>query len=195
MVVNSESQIDPARADRRTLGIALAANLAMFVVGLIGWRVAHSTALFADAFDMLADATGYAVARWAVGRSKRNQRMAARWNGAMLMALGLSIIGEVIHRWLRPDEPAGVLIMGFAVLSLVVNGGVLRMLSKYRNSQEPHLRATWIDTRADVLVNVGVLLSGAAIAWTGYRVIDLLTSATISFFVIHEGIEIWRDDD
>ncbi len=119
--------------------------------------------------------------------------MAARWNGAMLIALGLGVIIEVIHRWITPNEPAGVLIMGFAALSLAVNGAVLRMLSKYRLSQEPHLRATWIDTRADVLVNVGVLVSGAAIALTGYRVIDLLAGAAISLFVIHEGIEIWRD--
>lgn len=192
-MVLSASQVDSTSADRRTLRIALAANTAMFVVGLIGWAIAQSTALLADAFDMLADATGYAVAFWAVGRSMLHQRMAARWNGAMLMALGLGIIGEIIHRWFTPNEPVGVLIMGFATLSLVVNGAVLRTLSKYRRSQEPHLRATWIDTRADVLVNVGVLVSGAAIAWTGYRVIDLLTGAAISLFVIHEGVEIWRD--
>ena len=111
----------------------------------------------------------------------------------MLIALGLGIIGEVMHRWFTPHEPVGVLIMGFAALSLVVNGAVLRMLSKYRHSDEPHLRETWIDTRADVLVNVGVLVSGAAIALTGYRVIDLLAGTAISLFVIHEGIEIWGD--
>ena len=194
-MVSREFQTDSASDDRRTLRIALAANIAMFVVGLIGWRIAHSTALLADAFDMLADATGYAIAYWAVGRSKLYQQMAARWSGAMLMALGLSIIAEVIHRLFRPDEPAGVLIMAFATLSLVVNGSVLRMLSKYRHAPDPHLRATWVDTRADVLVNVGVLVSGAAIAWTGYRVIDLLTGAAISVFVVHEGIEIWRADD
>ncbi len=195
MVVTNEFQLDAARADRHTLRIALAANVAMFVVGLVGWRIAHSTALLADAFDMLADATGYAVAHWAVGRSRRDQGLAARWSGAMLVILGLTIIAEVVHRWLRPEEPAAILIMAFAVLSLVVNGGVLRMLSKYRHALEPHLRATWVDTRADVLVNVGVLVSGAAIAMTGYRVIDLFAGAAISVFVIHEGIEIWRDDD
>jgi len=187
--------IDSASADRRTLRIALAANIAMFVVGVIGWRVANSTALLADAFDMLADATGYAVAHWAVGRSRRDQQTAARWSAVMLIILGLSIIGEVVHRWFRPEEPAGVLIIAFAALSLVVNGSVLRMLSKYRHASDPHLRATWVDTRADVLVNVGVLVSGAAIALTGYRVIDLFTGAAISIFVIHEGIELWRDDD
>ena len=111
----------------------------------------------------------------------------------MLIALGLGIIGEVIHRWFTAHVPVGGLIMGFAVLSLVVNGAVLRMFSKYRHSDKPHLRATWIDTRADVLVNVGVLVSGAAIALTGYKVIDLLAGTAISLFVIHEGIEILDD--
>lgn len=188
-----EPGFDSTSADRRTLHIALTANLAMFVVGLVGWRLAQSTGLLADAFDMLADATGYAVASWAVGRRRRDQVLAARWNGALLIVMGLGVMAEVIHRWLVPGEPVGALIMGFAALSLAVNGSVLRMLSKYRNASDPHLRATWVDTRADVLVNVGVLMSGAAIAWTGYRLIDLLTGAAIGVFVIGEGIEIWSD--
>jgi len=189
----TESQVDSASADRRTLLIALAANVAMFAVGVVGWRIAQSTALLADAFDMLADATGYAVAYWAVGRSRRVQVMAARWNGSLLIALGLGVLGEVLHRWFVPGEPIGGLIMAFAVLSLAVNGSVLRMLSKYRHAVDPHLRATWVDTRADVLVNVSVLVSGAVIAWTGYRIVDLLMGAAIGVFVIHEGVEIWNE--
>ena len=189
----SEPRVDSAAADRRTLLIALAANVAMFAVGVVGWRIAQSTALLADAFDMLADATGYAVAYWAVGRSRPVQVMAARWNGSLLIALGLGVLGEVLHRWFVPGEPIGGLIMAFAVLSLAVNGSVLRMLSKYRHAVDPHLRATWVDTRADVLVNVSVLVSGAVIAWTGYRIVDLLTGAAIGLFVIREGSEIWKE--
>jgi cation diffusion facilitator family transporter len=187
------SNSDSSSADRRRLSIALAANITMFVVGIVGWWMAQSTALLADAFDMLADATGYAVAFWAVGRLRMHQQLAARWSGAMLIAMGLGIIGEVIHRWITPQQPVGALIMGIAALSLTVNGSVLWMLSRYRHSQKPHMRAAWIDTRADVLVNIGVLVSGALIAVTGYRMIDLLTGVGISIFVIHEGIEIWND--
>jgi len=188
-----EPQLDSTTADRRTLRIALVANVAMFLVGVVGWRIAQSTALLADAFDMLADATGYAVAYWAVGRSRPVQVMAARWNGSLLIALGLGVLGEVLHRWFVPGEPIGGLIVAFAVLSLAVNGSVLRMLSKYRNAVDPHLRATWVDTRADVLVNVSVLVSGAVIAWTGYRIVDLLMGAAIGLFVIREGFEIWNE--
>jgi Co/Zn/Cd efflux system component len=44
-----------------------------------------------------------------------------------------------------------------------------------------------------VLVNVSVLVSGAVIAWTGYRIVDLLMGAAIGVFVIHEGVEIWNE--
>lgn len=181
--------------DRRTLATALAVNLVMFGVGLVGWRLAESTALLADGLDMLADASGYAVAWLAVGGSLRRQRVAARWNGAMLIALGLGFLGEVAHRWFEPAEPSGPWIAAFASLSLLANGFVLHRLRRYRHASEPHLRATWIDTRADVLVNVGVLLSGAMVALTGVRVIDLVAGAVLAAFVIHEGWELWEEGD
>jgi Co/Zn/Cd efflux system component len=183
------------QADRRRLRLAFAANLAMFAVGLVGWRLAQSTALLGDALDMLADASGYAVAWLAVGGSVARQRAAARWNGAMLIALGVALYGEVAHRWVAGEQPSGPWIAVFAALSLAVNGLVLRLLSVYRESRQPHLRATWIDTRADVLVNIGVLVSGLGVALTGWRAIDLVTGAVLGAFVIHEGWEIWEGDD
>ncbi|MFL6679980.1 MAG: cation transporter [Burkholderiaceae bacterium] len=182
-------------ADRRRLSLAFAANVAMFFVGLVGWRLAQSTALLGDALDMLADASGYAVAWLAVGGSTGRQRAAARWNGAMLMALGAALFGEVAHRAIVGGQPDGPWIAVFAALSLAVNAGVLRLLSVYRQSRQPHLRATWIDTRADVLVNIGVLLSGLLVALTGWRAIDLVAGAVLGAFVIHEGWEIWQGDD
>lgn len=185
--------MNKAETDRQRLRIAFFANLAMFAIGIVGWIVAQSTGLLADAFDMLADASGYALAFVAVGRSKRLQKTAARWNGALLILLGLGVVGEVIHRWIYGSEPLGVVIIGFALLSLAVNGSVLAMLSKYRHAEEVHLRATWRDTRADVWVNAGVLLSGTVIAVTGNRYVDLVAGLVISVFVIHEGMEICED--
>ena len=179
-------------ADRRRMAIALSANTVMCLVGLIGWYVAQSTALLADAFDMLADASGYGVAWLAIGRSLTAQRRAARWNAGMLFLLGVVVIGEVAERWIRGSEPQGFLIVAFAALSLAVNGGVLLMLSPYRRAEGVHLRATWVDTRADVLVNLSVLLSGAAIAASGWREIDLLVGLAIGLYVIKEGWEIWE---
>ena len=182
-----------ARADRRTLAMALVANVVMFVVGLVGWRVAHSAALLADALDMLADASGHAVASLAVGRSQRLQRAAARWNGSMLIALGVGVFVEIANRWSGGAEPHGGWIMLFACLSLLANGVVLYSLRRYRQSPELHLRATWVDTRADVLVNVGVLVSGALVALSGYRIVDMLAGTIVAAFVIHEGWELCEE--
>ena len=182
-------------SDRRRLSLAFAANVMMFAVGLVGWRLAQSTALLGDALDMLADASGYAIAWLAVGGSAARQRAAARWNGAMLMALGAALFVEVAHRAFAGGQPDGPWIAVFAALSLAVNGGVLRLLSVYRQSRQPHLRATWIDTRADVLVNAGVLLSGLLVTLTGWRAIDLVAGAVLGAFVIHEGWEIWQGND
>ena len=173
--------------------IALIANIAMFLAGLIGWYLADSASLLADAFDMLADATGYIVAMLAIGRTMSFKRNAARWNGLMLILLGAGVIGEVLHRYFVGSEPQGKLMMAFALLSLIVNGSVLRMLACYRDSPEIHLRATWIDTRADVVVNMGVLLSGLAITTFGYRSIDLVAGLAIGAYVIKEGLELWEE--
>jgi len=175
------------------MAIAFILNVAMFVTGMLGWYLADSAALLADAFDMLADASGYLVVWCAIGKGSRFQRDAARWNGTMLIVLGIGVFIEVAHRFFSGSQPHGWLILAFACLSLAANGAVLSMLMPYRDSQEVHLRATWVDTRADVLVNVSVLVSGALIAVTGFRQIDWIVGLAIGLYVIHEGIEIWED--
>ena len=113
----------------------------------------------------------------------------------MLILLGIAVIGEVFHRIISGIDPQGLIIIAFAAASLIVNSSVLIMLARYRNVDEVHLRATWRDTRADVLVNLSVLLSGAAIALTGYGVIDLIVGFGIGLYVIKEGFEIWRSSE
>ena len=191
--MSSKLAVTTESTDRNRMRVALIANLAMFLMGLVGWYVADSASLLADAFDMLADASGYIVAMLAIGRTVLFQRNAARWNGTMLILLGAGVIGEVVHRYFVGSEPHGLLIIAFALLSLIVNGSVLRMLSCYRDSPEIHLRATWVDTRADVVVNCGVLVSGLAITVFGFQSIDLVTGLAIGAYVIKEGLELWED--
>lgn len=181
--------------DQRRMRIAFTANLAMFVTGLIGWYLADSTALLADALDMLADASAYVIAWLAITRSNAFQRHAAHWSGALLIFLGVGVLVEAGNRFLHGGDPQGWLMLAFSVLSLIVNGSVLNVLSAYRHSSEVHLKATWTDTRADVIVNISVLLSGLLIALTGYRQIDWIVGIGIGLYVIREGIEIWQEDD
>lgn len=179
-------------AQRSTLMIALALNAAMFVVEVTAGVIASSTGLIADGLDMLADASAYAVALLAIGRTAQFKARAATLSGAVLLILGAVVLLDVARRAIFGSEPEGVTMIVVAAIALAVNGTVLRLLGKYRDG-EVHLRATWIFTRADVVANAAVILSGLAVLATGVRALDLVVGAGIGLYVIREAFEILGD--
>ena len=79
-----------------------------------------------------------------------------------------------------------------ALVALAVNAYVLRLLQTQR-SDEVHIRAAWIFTRADVVANAAVILSGVAVLSTGIIYFDLVVGAAIGLYVIKEAMEILRE--
>lgn len=175
--------------ERRVLIIALALNAAMAVVGgTAGW-IAQSTGLLADALDMLSDATAYSIGLLAIGRSARSKLNAAYLSGSLLLLLGLAVLVEVGRRVAYGAEPVSGWMIGTALLSLIVNLAVLRLLAPLK-SGAVHLRATWIFTRADVVANVGVILAGLLVLWLSSPYPDFVIGALIGLYVIKEAAEI-----
>lgn len=178
--------------ERRGLRIALVLNAAMAVIGgLVGW-IAQSTGLLADALDMLADATAYTIALLAIGRSALFKIRAATLSGSILLALGVGVLFEVGRRLIYGAEPLSEWMIGTALLSLVVNLTVLRLLAPMK-SGDVHLRATWLFTRADVVANLGVIIAGLLVLWLGVPYPDFVIGALIGLYVIKEALEILRD--
>ena len=178
--------------ERRVLLVALSLNAAMAVVGgLAGW-IAQSTGLLADALDMLSDATAYAIALVAIGRSTLFKIKAANLSGGVLLVLGVIVLVEVGRRLIYGAEPLSQWMIGTALLSLAVNLVVLRLLAPMK-SGEVHLRATWLFTRADVVANLGVILAGLLILWFGTPYPDYVIGTLIGLYVIKEAVEILRD--
>jgi len=179
-------------AERRVLRIALVLNAAMAVVeGIAGW-IAQSTGLMADALDMLSDATAYAIALAAIGRSPIFKIRAATLSGVILLVLGLGVLVEVGRRMIYGAEPLSEWMIATALLSLLVNLTVLRLLTPMK-SGEVHLRATWLFTRADVVANLGVILAGLLVFWLAEPYPDYIVGILIGLYVIKEAIEILRD--
>lgn len=175
-------------SQRRVLWIALALNAAMFGVEFTaGWLV-HSTALAADGLDMLADALAYAVALMAVGRSIRFKANSTMSSGVLLLLLGIGVLVEVVLRFMSGETPHGAWMIIVAALALIVNGTVLRLLSK--QPQEVHIEATQIFTRVDVIANAATILSGIAVLVTGLQYFDLVVGAAIGLYVSKEALEI-----
>jgi cation diffusion facilitator family transporter len=178
-----------AESQRRTLRIALSLNAIMFVIGTAAGVVAQSSGLIADGLDMLADASAYAIALVAIERSGLFKARAAKLSGIVLLVLGIGVLADAGRRALFGSEPEGVVMMIVATLSLVVNSTVLTLLSRTRKD-EVHLRATFLFTRADVVANLGVIVSGLLVSIADWRYADLIAGVLIGLYVAREAIEI-----
>jgi cation diffusion facilitator family transporter len=189
MPCGHSDQFTETETQRRVLRMALVLNAAMFIVGLVAGLLGQSSSLIADALDMFADASAYAIALGAIGRSTRFKAGAATLSGTLLVLLGVLVLLDVGRRTLFGSEPQSLVMMAVACLSFLVNANVLRMLGRYREG-EVHLRATWIFTRVDVIANVGVMLSGLVVLLTGSRFPDLIMGGAIGVYVVKEAFEI-----
>jgi Co/Zn/Cd efflux system component len=161
----------------------------MFVVGTVAGLLARSSALLADALDMLADAAAYTIALFAIGRAPLFKRRAALVSATLLGVLGLSVMADAVHRTVAHGVPVGAAMLCVATLSLIVNLTVLRMLAPFRTG-EVHLRATWIDTRADAVANIGVIVAALMVMATNSRLPDLVIALAIGAYVLKEALEI-----
>jgi Co/Zn/Cd efflux system component len=175
----------------RTLWIVLAINAVMFVVELSAGWLAESTGLLADSLDMLADASVYALSLYAVGHSAAMRLRAARLCGVLQLTLALGALGEVVRRTLTGSAPEPAAMMGVALLALAANVTCLVLLARHRDGGA-HMTASYICSANDVIANVGVILAGALVAWTGSRVPDLLIGTAVAAVVMIGAIRILR---
>lgn len=172
-----------AAEESKVLMTLLAINAAMFIVEIVLGFVAASAGLLADALDMLADAMVYGVALYAVGRANRMKVRAAHLAGWLQVSLVLGALVEVGRRFLYGSEPASVLMMGVGGLALVANVTCLMLVSRHRD-RGVHMTASYIFSANDVLANLGVIVAGTLVAWTGSRLPDLLIGGMIGLVVL-----------
>ncbi len=177
--------------ERKILWIALVLNATMFIIGLLSGFLAQSTSLIADSFDMLSDALAYTISLAVIGRSQRFKTVGAKFSGGLLLILGTSVLVEVLRRSLSNSAPEAITMIIIACMSLVVNAYVLHLLKRFRKG-EVHMQASWIFTRADVIANLGVILSGLLVLVTNSRYPDLIVGFAIGLYVIKEALEILK---
>ena len=180
------------KSERQVLIALLLINGIMFVAELIvGWW-AQSTALIADALDMLADAMVYGVGLYAVGKSLLLKAHAARISGSLQVLLGLLVLVDIVRRLIVGSEPVSTLMMSMGFIALIANVTCLMLIAKHREG-DVHMRASWIFSKNDVIANVGVILAGGLVAWTGSRLPDLVIGLLVALIVIRGGILILQD--
>lgn len=174
---------------RRVLLAVMAINLAMFFIEFgAGW-VARSSALQADAVDMLGDAIVYALSLWAVNRGARWEAGAALAKGLMILAFFVFITLEVVHRALNGVPPASGLMLAFGAIALVANGVCLALLWRFR-ALNLNMKSTFECSRNDVMANLGVLLAGAGVALSGRGWPDIVVGMLIALLFLASALRV-----
>ncbi len=191
--MESESELEEALSlQRHVLRLLLAINAAMFLIELVSGWLGESTGLIADSFDMLADASVYTIALYAVGRSRSLQAMAASASGVFQIILGVFVLFEVGQRYLYGSDPLSTVMIVVGGLAFAANLAALRLISGHREGGV-HMRASWIFSLNDVLANIGVIISGVLVLLLKNRIPDLLIGTVISVVVIRGGFQILRE--
>lgn len=170
-------------AEAGSLKILLLINAGMFVFELIAGLVAGSAGLIGDSLDMFADAAVYGVALLAVGRGLQQQLRAARVAGVLQLILALGLLLEVGRRFVFGSEPESLAMMAVSLVALLANVTCLLLIAQHRNAGV-HMKASWIFSANDVLINVGVILAGVLVAWTGSYYPDLVIGGLIGVIVL-----------
>lgn len=175
---------EQTEGEARVLKWLLAINALMFVVEFAAGLLARSAGLIGDSLDMFADAAVYGLALYAVGRSLQLQLRAARLAGVLQMLLALGVLLEVGRRALYGSDPVSLAMILVALLALCANLTCLALLARHRGGGA-HMRASWIFSANDVLINAGVIVAGALVAWTGSHYPDLIIGSLIGVLVLY----------
>ena len=175
-------------SQKRVLYWLLGINATMFFVEMTVGILADSTALIADSMDMLADAVVYGIGIYAVGKSILHKAKAAQISGYFQLLLGVIILIDITRRLFLGSEPISSLMIGMGFIALIANVACLVIIRNHKND-EVHMRASWIFSANDVIANVGVILAGVLVTWTGSSYPDLVIGFIIGAIVLNGA---WR---
>lgn len=179
-----ESAKDNEAQEFRVLRWLLLINGLMFFVEItLGW-IAQSTGLIADSLDMLADAAIYGLAIIAVGRSIKDKLSIAHASGWLQIILALGALSEVIRRFIYGSEPVSSLMISIGLLALIANVICLFLIFNKKDAGA-HMQASWIFSANDVIANIGVIIAGVLVAFTGSRYPDLIIGFIIALVVLN----------
>jgi len=189
----------------RRLLIALALNLGITVVELIGGLISGSLALLADAAHNLSDAGSVFVSwiAWRISQRAADRRrtfgygraetVGAVINLTTLFVVGLYLLYEAASRILNPQDIAGTTMLAVGAVALAEDAASAWVLRKETGSL--NVRSTYLHMIADAMATIGVILGAVVIMVWGpaVRWIDPAITAAIAVYIfVHAQREIRR---
>jgi len=109
----------------------------------------------------------------------------------MQISLGLLCLIEVGRKFYFGSEPLSNYMIVISLIALAANLFCLVLIHKHKDG-EVHMKASWIFSANDVIVNTGVIVSGVLVYVLKSNIPDLIIGAIVSFVVIRGGVAIIR---
>lgn len=175
----------------RVLWIVLIINSVMFVVEGVAGLAAHSTALLADALDMLGDALVYGFSLFVLARSARWQAGAALVKGSFMLLFGIGVLGEALYKMIYPVMPDAAAMGTIGALALSANLVCFFLLYRHRGDNL-NMSSTWLCSRNDLIANTGVLFAAAASYALLSRWPDIIVGVIIASLFLSSAFKVLR---
>ncbi len=179
----------------RTFVLTIFLNVIYVAVEFTYGFLVNSTALIADAGHNVSDVLGLLLAWGAVilGRKRPSKRytyglrstsiLAALANAMLLLVACGAIALEAIHRFSQPPAIAGLTVSIVAAIGIVINGLSALLLMKGSRG-DLNIRGAYLHMAADTAVSLAVVITGAAMLYTGWFWLDPAISLVIVVVIV-----------
>lgn len=193
-----------AAGGRGRITIALCITIAIMVAEIVGAALSGSLSLLADTGHMFTDAAGLAIALTAASLAlrpatpertwgfRRAEVLAAAFQAALLLLVGLFVLYEAIVRLVTPPEVESGTMLWFGVIGLAGNAISLMVLFAGRASSF-NLRAAFLEVLNDALGAIAVIIAAIIIATTGWTRADAIVSILIAVLIIPRTLALLRE--
>ncbi|WP_026288361.1 cation transporter [Polaribacter irgensii] len=178
---------------KKLLWFVLAINFAFFTIEMTTGLIAKSMGLVADSLDMLADSFVYGISLFAVGGTLIIKKRIAKLAGYFQITLAIIGFVEVLRRFFGEEKlPNFSTMVIVSIFALLANGICLYILQRSKSKEEAHMKASMIFTSNDVIINLGVIIAGVLVNWSGSNKPDLIIGTLIFIFVIQGAFRILK---
>jgi cobalt-zinc-cadmium efflux system protein len=198
--LHAHDHVAPASGRNVKLLFAFALTMLMMVAEVFGGLWSGSLALLADAGHMMVDALALLLAfvgAWMASRPADARR--SYGYGRMEVLVGFVnalsqfvlvgwIIYEAITRLLHPGQILSGVMLVVAIIGLLVNGLVLRMLHGHAHD-DVNLAGASLHVLGDLLGSVAAVIAALAIRWWGWLWADPVLSLLVSLLILNSA---WR---
>ncbi|MEY4683575.1 MAG: hypothetical protein RLZ25_34 [Pseudomonadota bacterium] len=192
------------RGAKFRLMTALILTLGFVVFEALAGLQSQSLALLSDAAHNLTDVVALAISGYALylaekpahaGRTfgyHRGGILAALFNAATLLVIAVGIGVEAWFRFQAPVPVSWEALISVGSLALVVNG-ISAWLVGHGSHDDLNLRSAFLHLLGDVISNLGAILAGIGIGWSGKLWLDPLASLLIGVLIVWNAWVIVRE--